>query len=423
MEDNIMYNTPYQNQMNMQIPVQNNLALVKGYFRKKSVLAAAIFTAILAVSELISIFFITPAANNILNNGILNGQNSNLEDYLEILQDAMNSGSYGSAIFSFLITGLLVAAFLIIYFKSKNPMPNANPRAGFTILQVFTIVQLVLICLVACFALFVIIIAFMMVAFGSASGSNFNYNFGGGYYSSDDASIAIGIMIFVILIFAAVFALILMWSISAVRLVGSVKKTIDTPQVGVKGAKLFGVLNIVFGILSCFGALSSLFAMFGVNTQGVFSYPASNAFTIVSALTFVNVLSSSVFTILLGTLSLGYDKYIKNYLQSVQPPMAPPVFQPAAGVPVPPPSGSPYQQQAANPYAQAQRPASSPFPPAPSVTPEGVTEETKPEETAENTAEPAGPQVSGENKAFCPGCGQPVREEDVFCERCGYKLK
>ena len=37
-----------QNQMNMQIPVQNNLALVKGYFRKKSVLAAGIFAAILA---------------------------------------------------------------------------------------------------------------------------------------------------------------------------------------------------------------------------------------------------------------------------------------------------------------------------------------------------------------------------------------
>lgn len=52
-----MYNTPYQNQMNMQIPVQNNLALVKGYFRKKSVLAAGIFAAILAAVEFISIFF------------------------------------------------------------------------------------------------------------------------------------------------------------------------------------------------------------------------------------------------------------------------------------------------------------------------------------------------------------------------------
>lgn len=419
-----MYNTPYQNQMNMQIPVQNNLALVKGYFRKKSVLAVAIFTAILAVSELISMFFITPAANSILKNGILNGQNSNLEDYLKILQDAMNSGSYASAIFSFLITGLLVAAFLIIYFKSKNPMPNANPRAGFTILQVFTIIQLVLICLAACFALFVFIIAFMMVAFGANSYPTYSYSnpYGGYEFTQNgDPAVALVLMVLFFILFAVIIALFLMWSISAVRLVGSVKKTIDTPQVTVKGAKLFGVLNIVFGILSCFGALSSLFAMFGVNTQGVFSYPASNAFTIVSALTFVNVLSSSVFTILLGTLSLGYDKYIKNYLQSVQPPMAPPAFQPAAGVPVPPPSGNPYQQQTGNPYAQAQRPV-SPYQPS-TVTPEGVMEEAKPEEAAENMADSAGPQVSGENKASCPGCGQPVREEDIFCERCGYKLK
>lgn len=115
-----MYNTPYQNQMNMQIPVQNNLALVKGYFRKKSVLAAGIFAAILAAVEFISIFFLTPAASNLLDNSILGGQNSDLNDYLRILQDTMNSGSYGSAIFSFLISGLFVAAFLIIYFKSKT---------------------------------------------------------------------------------------------------------------------------------------------------------------------------------------------------------------------------------------------------------------------------------------------------------------
>ena len=421
MEDNIMYNTPYQNQMNMQIPVQNNLALVKGYFRKKSVLAAGIFAAILAAVEFISIFFLTPAASNLLDNSIWGGQNSDLNDYLRILQDTMNSGSYGSAIFSFLISGLFVAAFLIIYFKSKNPMPNANPRAGFTILQVFAIIQLVFICIVACLALFVIIIAFMMVAFGSSAGTNFHYNFGSGYYSSTDASIAIGVMIVFLLIFAAVFALMLMWSISAVRLVGSVKKTIDTPQVGVKGAKLFGVLNIVLGILTCFGAFSSLVAMFGIDTYGFYSYSASS-FSVFALLSFINMLSNAVFIILLGTLSLGYDKYIKNHLQSVQPPMAPPSFQPVSGAPVPPPSGNPYQQQAVNPYAQAQRPA-PPLPPAPAVTPEGVNEEAKPEQPAENATEPAGQQASGENKAFCPGCGQQVREEDIYCERCGYKLK
>ena len=424
-----MYNTPYQNQMNMQIPVQNNLALVKGYFRKKTVLAVGIFTAILAAVEFISMFFITPAANNFLNNGILNGQYSNIEDYLRILQDAMSSGNYSSAIFSLLVSGLLVAAFLIIYFKSKNPMPNANPRAGFTILQVFTIIQLVFICIAACFALFVIIIAFMMIAFGSASsttGNGFRYNFGSDYYASTDATLAVGVMVIVVLVFAVVFALLLMWSISAVRLVGSVKKTIDSPQVTVKGAKLFGVLNIVLGVLSCFGAFSSLFAIFGVNTQGVFSAPASSAFSAFAFLSFVSAACSSVYILLLGTLSLGYDKYIKNHLQSVQPPMAP-TFRPVSGAPVPPPAGNPYQQQPLNPYTQAQRPV-SPFPPAPPVTPEGIKEEPRAEEPADNPpepapAEPADAEAPVVSKAACPGCGHPVRGEDIFCERCGYKLK
>lgn len=408
-----MYNTPYQNQMNMQIPVQNNLALVKGYFRKKSVLAVGIFTAILAVAEFISIFFITPAASNFLNNGILNGQYGNIEDYLGILQDAMNSSSYGSALLSLLISGLLVAAFLIIYFKSKNPMPNANPRAGFTVLQVFSIIQLVFICIAACLALFVLIIAFMMILFSSAE-NNYRYNFGQGYYSSSDPAIAIGVMIILFLIFAVIFALLLMWSISAVRLVGSVKKTIDTPQVTVKGAKLFGVLNIVLGISTCLGAFSALAAMFGIDTYGIYSYSASS-FSVPALLSFVNMLCSAVFVILLGTLSLGYDKYIKNHLQSAQPPMAP-VFQPVSGAPVPPPAGNPYQQPF-NPYTQAQRPA-SPFPPAPSVTPEGIKAE-----PADNTAQSADTESPVDNKAACPGCGHPVRGEDIFCERCGYKLK
>ena len=423
-----MYNTPYQNQMNMQIPVQNNLALVKGYFRKKSVLAVGIISAILAVVELITIFFITPATSNILNNALLNGQYGELEDYFRIIQNAMNSGSYGSAIFSLIISGLLVAAFLIIYFKSKNPLPNANPRAGFTILQVFTIIQLVLICLFSCLALFVIIIGFMMIAFGSATsytGFNFRYNFGDRYYTSTDATLAFAIMIFVVLIFAVVITLLLMWSISAVRLVGSVKKTIDTPQVTVKGAKLFGVLNIVFGVFSCFGALSSMFAMFGTSTYGLYSYPASNAFSVVACLSFVSAVCSSVYMLLLGTLSLGYDKYIRNYLQTMQPPMAPP-FQAAAGAPVPPPAGNPYQQSV-NPYTQERQPA-PPFPPAPAVKPKEQNEEPKAEEPAESAAEtstmePAGAQSPVENKAACPACGQPVRAEDIFCDRCGYKLK
>lgn len=423
MEDSNMYNTPYQNQMNMQIPVQNNIALVKGYFRKKSVLAVGIICAILAVVELITIFFITPATSNILNNALLNGQYGEFEDYFRVIQDAMNSSSYGSAIFSLLISGLLVAAFLIIYFKSKNPLPNSNPRAGFTILQVLTIIQLVLICLFFCLALFAIITIFMMIAFGSANpytGFNFRYNFGDRYYTSADASLAFAIMIFVALIFAVVITLLLMWSISAVRLVGSVKRTIDTPQVTVKGAKLFGVLNIVFGVFSCFGALSSMFDMFGISTYGLYSYSAFNAFSTLACLSFVRAACNGVYMLLLGTLALGYNKYMKSLLESVQPPLTPP-FQPLSGAPVPPPTENPYQQKPVNPY-------DSPFPPAQPVNPREQKEQPKPEKPAESAAnasptEPADAQAPVESRPACPGCGHPVRAEDIFCERCGCKLK
>lgn len=429
MEDSNMYHTPYQNQMNMQIPVQNNIALVKGYFRKKSALAVGIFTAIFAVVELISIFFITPATSNILNNALLNGQYGELEDYFRVIQDILNSISYGPAIFSLIISGLLVAAFLIIYFKSKNPLPDSNPRAGFTILQVLTIIQLVLICLFICLALFAIITIFMVITFGSVNpytGFNFRYNFGDRYYTSTDASLAFAIMIFVTIIFAVVITLLLMWSISAVRLVGSVKRTIDTPQVTVKGAKLFGVLNIVFGVFSCFGALTSMLDMFRTSAYGLYSHPASSAFSVIACLSFVSAACSSVYILLLGTLSLGYDKYIKNYLQSVQPPLSPPL-QPASGAPVPPPSGNPYQQKPVKPYAQAQRPDTT-FPPAQPVNPSEQKEEPKPEEPAESVAkasptEPADTQAPVESRAACPVCGHPVRAEDIFCERCGSKLK
>lgn len=427
MEDNIMYNNQYQTQMNVQIPVQNNLALVKSYFRRKSVLAAGILLILLLTAEVVSIFTAIPAVKNVIDSPSLFDEFQDPTQIYNAIQSALSNASYVSTFITVAVSALFIAAFFIIYFKSKNPLPTATPRAGFSILHVFSIVYLVLICFISVVLLFALLIILFAAIFGGSSygSSHFTLN-GEPYYGNP-----LPFIIFVFLIFAAVIALLLVWSISCVRFLGSVKKTIDGPQLVVKGAKTFGVLNIVFGILSCFGAVSTLLTSSVVAPlSSLMPNAAQGLFSVTLWITFASSVISAAFMIVIGVICTGYDKFIKETIAAAAP-VVPPAFQaPYQGGAAVPPMGNPYagnqaapfQQRPANPYEQ-----SSPFPPAQQQEkPESPfaqkDEEPSAAAPASEESTPAEDKAS-EKEPLCPGCGKEVRQDDAFCEHCGYKLK
>lgn len=424
MEDNIMYNNQYQTQMNMQVPIQNNLALVKSYFRRKSVLAAGILLILLVAAEIVSIFAAVPAVKNVIDSPSLFNNYQNPAELYNAIQSAVTNASYVTTFISLAVSALFIAAFLIIYFKSKNPLPTANPRAGFSILHVFSIIYLVLICFASVIVLFaMLIITFAAIFGGSSYNSSFTLN-GQPYYGNPMPFI---ILFFVI--FAAAIALLLVWSISCVRFLGSVKRTIDGPQLVVKGAKTFGVLNIVFGILSCFGAVSTLLTSSVMEPlSSLMPNAAQDFFSVSLWITFICSAISAAFTILIGVICTGYDKFMKETIASATP-VAPAAFHaPYQGGTVVPPAGNPYagnqanpfQQRPSNPYAQG-----SPFPSAQQAKPEEPAQKgTAGTDTVPASEETASTETdTPKGDSLCPGCGKEVRQDDAFCEHCGYKLK
>lgn len=415
-----MYNNQYQTQMNMQVPVQNNLALVKSYFRRKSVLAAGILLILLVAAEIASVFTAVPAVKNALDSPELFSSYQDPTQIFNAIQSALTNASYVTSFITLAIYVLFIAAFFIIYFKSKNPLPTANPRAGFSILHVFSIIYLVLICFISVIVLFaLLIITFAAIFEGSSSyNSNFTVN-GQPYYGNP-----MPFIILAFLICAAVIALLLVWSISSVRFLGSVKRTIDGPQLVVKGAKTFGVLNIVFGILSCFGAVSTLLtSSVMAPLSSLMPNAAQSLFSATLWITFACMAISSAFIILIGVICIGYDKFMKETIASAVPVMPAAFQQPQGGAAVPP-TGNPYVGNQANPFQQ--HPAGpytqgSPFPAAQQAKPEEPA--LQKEEADAETTSTSDHADAPKSEPLCPGCGKEVRQNDAFCEHCGYKLK
>lgn len=352
-------------------PFAQNLSIIKNYFKRPAVLVLAIiYIASLIASVAISLTMI-PAMTNIwgamlsipeVASELTAEDMSMFSTYMS--PNVMFTSMLSSMAPSLIMTALISAAYIIIYVKSKNNNYAATPQAGFTILYILAILNLIS-AIMAC--VWILLIAVITVVISISTNS-----------SSTEQGLTT-VLVISCAIFALLIAMLLTYAISNVRYIKSVKDSMNSVTLSCKGAGVYGGFCIVFAVFSIFGVLGSLvmtglFSMMGELVPELAQYGILEALTPIYLISAVSSVISAVMYITDAVIARGYKKYITNIVTGYMGPDQP----------------APYM---AEPVATAnEQPVYSNDMPV---------------------IEPS----------QCPHCGATTNSADTFCNGCGFKLR
>lgn len=392
----------YENQNNYN-PYAQNIAIVKEYFKKPLVLTIGILYIVSIIFSLILSVTMGSSMGDLYSSmfeysvalGEMTPQDA------QVFQTFTNSGFLSTFMIigmipSILMIGLYVLAFFLMYFKSKNPDPNASPKGGVTILFVMSIISLVGVIFAAlALVVYAVIMGILGVVFMTEPSM-----------ASEGGAVAGIIFIILALFFVALGGLVLTYSISNLNFFNSVRKSLTSVKLYNKGAGLFGVFSIIYGGFSIFSAISSIFTgpmlsfmfdMIPKNELEGFPIEMFDSMGSIYTVSGLAALVSAAIMILTGVLALGYKKHINKYTLA---------------------------------YA-GQQVEEAPMQSAPSYTQPVYTQPTytQPTYTEPTYTQPAENQndFSQEERAqtqnTCPQCGNVCDSNAIFCNNCGTRIK
>lgn len=374
-------------------PYQQNVDILKGFFKRPIILVTAILTGASALLSMFSGIFTSNAVNSMLS-GYLNSMPYEVRKYIGEASTSNVSISLP------VLTILLTVALFLFYFFSKNDTKNlAVPT---TMFKVISIIELVCICVLTGLVFLLFLIGMIGI---SAVQSYYSYSDEYSYIASGASVLLIVILIFVVIIMS----LIIWYSAVKVKFACSIKKSTNSINLFKNGAKMFGVLTIIFSSIS------------GIYVLAILSIPGM-AYASFSGL--VGVAAN----ISLGVTAIQYANYIKDVsvnfaTQPAYSPVNPEPFNPQNVAQ--PPYGVPYAEpvQPVNPvYQQPYEP--QPVAPVEQAPETNVYEPVEQPATEEIVTEAPTEEASAvETTNFCSACGNPVKPDDYFCNNCGNKLK
>ncbi|MCH5301073.1 MAG: hypothetical protein J1E56_07120 [Ruminococcus sp.] len=411
-------------------PFQQNIDIIKNFFKKPIVLVNTLFE-IMIIPVTLFLFF--SIANYLKYSFYAMG------NFMSLYDDYYNPQIGNSLVNFILFIGIIacipsvltVIAKFIIYFKSKNPNPNANPSSGFTILWILSIISVSLMGLLC----FFFIIAMIMAIFSSATLNQLSYYSSYDYsYPGTTATIAFVILL---IIYSIIFAIALFYLINQLRFYQSVRKSLNSIYLKRNGAMIFGVFRIISGSFNCISFLIYLLGLIGVASVSASLSDAQSVPIYILALITVLLGLGAGSSLTGGIIAVKYAGYIKSIVTGTNQqfnanfPYSNPVpFSNNAYAQTQPIQNNPFDNiQNQNPYANPQQinpqepqapvsdnqyyePVGNPDPQEDSPQAEDTSQTEETFKTENNT-----------NNNVCPNCGSPVFISDMFCNNCGTKLK
>lgn len=383
-------------------PFSQNIAIVKSYFKKPIVLTQGILYIVSAILNFASIFVVMPVMNNYFNmlfaipeftQGMTSADLEFFNTFMSVYTDII---VFASVIPGVIMLGLTAAAFFIIYMKSKNPDPGSSPKAGVTILFVLSIVQLIPIILASLILL--LAIAVMIIASIVTS-------------SSEAAEASTLLWIFTVIyaiVFGGMIAIFLLFFINQVRYYKSVQNSLTTVNLSNKGAGIFGVFSIIYGVMTALNSLSVFSITPTLNAMTELAPEISYIIDVFNSMTplfifsaGVSILTAAIY-IISGIIALGYKNHIKAHTEG---------FSEFTTTPQ-----TPYQYTESFPPSTQEEPVLQPAPQQEPTIAEPKNSEPQFQPVVFNDNTPI------KQNTYCPRCGTPAKEGDVFCNACGTKL-
>lgn len=341
-------------------PYAQNLAIIKNYFKRPTVLTLGILYIISAVCNLATAF---------CGSSIFSAEDTSIDSVGAYSN--MTSPIYftASLLPSIIITVLNIIAYFVIYFKSKKEDPYSSPIAGVRILFVLAVIQLI----VVSFSALIFILLFMFLAFSFFFMKNSN-----SINITDPEQMSVIALLLFILVLVAI---ILVYSMCYLRYIKSIKKSLTSVFLSHKGAGGFTCLSIAFAVVSILSLVMILLSIIVSNHTG--------GLQIGAIIVVLAIAISATTQIIQAVIASGYKNYIlkitTDYSNNTE------LQQTTLSVKT---------QPAPAPNTQKQSEPQHEFDPA-IISPSGELVET-PE---------------------CPRCGVPAKKDDVFCSSCGTKIK
>lgn len=281
---------PYYSQPSPQgNPYQTGLQNVKGFFRKPLILIVAI---------VYSLFTLSTVITNLIQ----------VMDYSRMYGSRYNAVSgYIATIMSVVIMGLMCLAVWLIYLKSRSKKPTASPSAGLTILYVYAIIALVIVCLLVAICLIAVI--GLMAAGGSLLSSLGNSPYFEGFFEEYGMAYSVAMPV-VILVVAIVMTILILFVVSMLRFVGSARRSLHSSAM-YKGG------SIACGVFFSLAALGTISTLIDYITQMYYS-------PLIKILLIINSMLSLTFMVLMAVVSFAYHSYCSktNYAAIASAPRA-----------------------------------------------------------------------------------------------------
>lgn len=309
----------YDNNQIVFNPFAQNLSIVKNYFKRPAVLTLGIVYIITLLASVAVSVMMIPAMTNMwgamlsipeIASEMTAEDMSMFSTYMS--PNVMLTSMLSSMAPSLIITALMAASYIIIYVKSKDDNLNSTPQAGFTILYVLAILNLIS-AIMACLMILLMAAAIIIGVLVAAG-------------ESDPAVITI--VITVCVIFVLMIAFLLTYAISNVRYLKSIKDSMNSVTLSCKGAGVYGGFSIVFGVFSILGVLGSL-AMAGLIGMIDEFVPELAQYGILETIApiYLMAAASSVVSAVLyitdAVIARGYKKYITNIVSGYMTPENP----------------------------------------------------------------------------------------------------
>lgn len=398
-----MYEQPYN-------PYQNNVLVIKDYFRSRDVLILAIlsFASILmtVVNNIVSADLskeIFAGFVSYYDSNIMTGSGNALTDISKGLHEALKN--YDAVKWSYtvpIIPILTAVAILLVYLKSRDTRPDAAPSAGLTILYVLAIFALI----GAVFAVLgmLALIAGMFLLYAEMTKStklDFTIRFPSSSPVRFDSKFMLILAIVTTVVLVIVIFFLLFVTISHVRYIGSVRKSMNSIELSRKGAKPYGVICVLAAASTIMGLISSFINLFGGtnNAMKELGIIITTDTTLPAIMALLTTAISAATLIFEAKIALGYARYIDNKKFGYSEQSAPEMFTPV-NVGVGTSANHP------NPYSYLAHPKTTENNDPAFVNPYLDSEKT----------------VAAPQERHCPNCGAKADGNAPFCGQCGTKL-
>ena len=428
----------------IQSPYQQNIDIIKGFFKKPIVLILSIFTFLSVVVHFAGQFAINPVIiSKQLQQFNVPADYANVEYTATINPLSIN-----------IFTILSAIIFLLFYVLSKNETNNLSvPSMMFKVISIITLVLSVLSVL--------LIFGFVLV-FGLFLGAFSRTDSG---FSPEVFTLVVFVASIVLLPFCV---LLILNAVSQLLFANSVRNSLNSIYLKKSGAVFYGIICFIFTAITIALYIFAAVYLLHLSSQ----YSAVNFSLPHILFLFVQCAVDIATGIVTGILAIKYAVYIKNISQKyristdappeneqqpVQNYSEPEVqindannFNPYdnAQIPVYEPPQAPVQENFANQFPveennNAQNPTPQPIPVEENINAQNPTAQPIPEPIAPvqepqpapadeqpPVAQPAPAPVKedvfkpAENQVprFCTQCGSPVGPNDYFCNHCGAEI-